>query len=826
MTEQERSPHHPATRPPEPPGRLRRVRAVLPPASALRPLVLAMAGLSVSVHAQYNAGSAIPGIDVAEPTVTQTPEPPPPPPESGELVPRLAEPGGRAAPTGSSISVTPSAPSNPNAPAYVSGDRLDGYSEKGVALEGNAELRRDGAVIKGDKLTYDQDTDEAFATGNVRMSKGGTLAVGPEARMRVEANEGYMLSPDYYFKQTGGAGSAERIDFIDPDRSTLKKASYTTCSPDNADWYFSANKLDIDNDRQVGTAYGGVLRFFDVPIAGAPAFTFPLNDERRSGVLAPLFGYSSKSGLDLTVPYYFNLAPNRDLTLYPRLLSSRGVQLGEDFRYLGDGYSGRIRGEFLPDDKKAGRDRWAYSIQHTQRIIPGLTAYANVSKVSDDQYPDDLTRSVSQSTLRQYTQEGGVVYAWQDFVFLARVQKFQTLRPSEPSYEREPQLNGRYTRYDFHGFDISVEADYTRFRIPLTSTGIQQPEGSRAFIQPVISYPIIRPGWFVTPKVIFNAAQYNMDQGTNTTGASNTLNRTVPTVSLDSGMTFDRSAPSVSKLFGVNYTQTLEPRLFYVYTPFRDQSAFPLFDTVQSDFGYGQIFSENPFTGNDRVADNNKLTAGVTTRLIESDTGIERFRGTIAQRFDFTGQRVQISGTTQDTKPSYSDLLAATTIQLFRGYYLDAGIQYSPEDNRMNYSNVAFSWRPESRKLVNFGYRYRRPTSVTDNSAIDQLEVSGQWPLTRRTYGVGRVAFDKEANQLVDALAGIEYAADCWVGRVVYQRFRNTTQGYTGRIFLQVEFRGLSKIGSNPLDMLRLNVPGYEPVTARPVPTSQYDHYE
>ncbi|MFC4481555.1 MULTISPECIES: LPS-assembly protein LptD [Cupriavidus] len=825
MTEQQRSPHHPATRSPALRGLPRRMRAALP-ASTLRPLVLAMAGLSVSVHAQYGAGSAIPNIDIAEPVVTQTPEPPPPAPEAGALVPRLDEAPPKAA-TSSAIGIAPgSTPSNPNAPAYVSGDSLTGFSEKGVALEGNAELRRDGAVVKGDKVTYDQDTDEAHATGNVRLSKSGTLAVGPEARLRVEANEGYMLSPDYYFHQTGGAGSAERIDFIDPDRSTMKKASYTTCSPDNADWYFSANRIDIDNDRQVGTAYGGVLRFFNVPIAGAPAFSFPLNDERRSGVLAPLMGYGSKSGLDLTVPYYFNLAPNRDLTLYPRLLSSRGVQLGGDYRYLGDGYSGRLRAEFLPDDRKAERDRWAYSFQHTQRIIPGMTAYANVSKVSDDQYPDDLTRSVSQSTLRQYTQEGGVIYNWQDFTFMARVQKFQTLRPSEPSYEREPQVNGRYTRYDFGGFDISVEADYTRFRIPLTSTGFQQPEGDRAFIQPVISYPIIRPGWFVTPKVIFNAAQYNMDAGTNTTGAQTSFGRAIPTVSLDSGMVFDRAAPGVSKLFGVNYTQTLEPRLFYVYTPFRDQSQFPLFDTVQSDFGYGQIFSENAFTGNDRIADNNKLTAGVTTRLIESDTGIERFRGTLAQRVDFTGQRVQLTGTSTDTKPSYSDLLAATTIQLFRGYYLDAGIQYSPEDNRVNYSNVAFAWRPESRKLVNVGYRYRRPTSVTDNSAIDQFELSSQWPITRRTYGIGRVAFDQTANQLVDALAGIEYAADCWVGRVVYQRFRNTTQGYTGRFFLQVEFRGLSKIGSNPLDMLRLNVPGYEPVTARPVPTSQYDHYE
>ena len=771
-----------------------------------------MASLSAGAHAQMS-GSAIPDLDQVEPVFEAAPKAPPLPVESGELVPRLAEPGKQS-------------DAGPGGPTFIEADRMTGYSERGVELEGHAELRRDGGAIKGDKLTYDQDTDEAFAQGNVRMSRSGTLAVGPEARMKVEANEGYMLSPDYYFQQTGGTGKAERIDFLDKDRSTARHASYTTCSPDNADWYFSANRIDLDNDRQVGVAYGGVLNFFGVPIAAAPAFSFPLNDERRSGFLAPLMGYSSRSGFDLTTPYYVNIAPNRDLTIYPRLMTERGLQLGGEYRYLGQGYNGRLRAEFLPDDKKTNSNRWAYSVQHNQNLAKGLNAYLNVNRVSDDQYPDDFNRSVAQSAQRQYLQEGGVTYNWQDFTVLARVQKFQTLRPSEPSYERVPQLNGKYIRYDLGGFDVQMEADYTRFRIPLTSTGFQQPQGERMYIQPSISYPIVRAGWFVTPKVTFNAAQYQMEAASNTPTAQNNFSRVLPTMSLDSGMTFEREAPTVSRLFGVNYVQTLEPRLFYVYTPFRDQSQFPLFDTVQSDFGYGQIFSENPFTGYDRIADNNKLTGGLTTRLIEADTGIERFRGTIAQRYDFTGQRVQINGTLADPKAGFSDLLAATTIQMFRGYYLDAGVQYNPDSDRINYGNVALSYRPESRKVINAGYRYRRPTSVTDNTAIDQFEVSSQWPITRRAYGIARFAFDLTASQMVDALAGVEYAADCWVGRVVYQRFRNTTNGYTGRVFLQVEFRGLSKIGSNPLNILRLNVPGYEPVSAKPVPTTQFDHYE
>lgn len=784
------------------PGRL--------PCNALRPLVLAMAGWSLGAQAQSPA-SAIPEIPSATPASEQPAADAKP--RAGELVPYLAEPTNAGA-----------GPAD-NPPTFVSGDRMTGYNERGVELEGNAELRRGGAVVKGDHLTYDQDTDEALVRGNTRLSREGMQAVGPEARLRVEANEGYMLSPDYYFQQTGGSGKAERIDFIDKNQSTIKRATYTTCSPDNADWYFSARQLDLDSDRQVGTAYGGVLNFFGVPIAAAPVFSFPLNDDRRSGFLAPLAGYSSRSGFDMTVPYYFNIAPNRDLTLFPRVMTTRGVQLGGDFRYIGTGYNGRIRGEFLPDDKQTNTNRWSYSIQHNQNLAKGLNAYVNASKVSDDRYPDDMTRTVAQSTLRQYAQEAGVTYNWQEFSLLARVQTFQTLAPSQPAYERVPQLKGMYNRYNIGGFDINVEADYTRFRIPLTTTGLQQPQGERVFIQPSISYPIVRPGWFVTPKVMFNAAQYEMDPASNVPGYSNTLTRAVPTMSLDSGMTFEREAPTVSRIFGRSYMQTLEPRLFYVYTPFRDQSQFPLFDTVQADFGYGQIFSENPFTGYDRVADNNKLTAGVTTRLIESDTGIERFRGTLAQRFDFTGQRVQLTGTTEN-QSGYSDILAATTIQLFRGYYIDAGVQYNPDSSRVAMSNVAFAWRPDTRKLLNVGYRYRRPTTVTDNTAIDQFEMSTQWPLTQRTFGVGRVAFDMNQSQLVDSLLGIEYAADCWVGRIVYQRFRNTSQGYTGRVFLQVEFRGLSKVGSNPLNILRLNVPGYEPVTAQPVVATQLDHYE
>ncbi len=783
------------------------IPGVFPLATRLRPLLLAMAGLSLQAFAQTAAPLLPFPTDSAS---TRDAAPALPPVDAAGLVPRLAEPE--------------QASNNDALPTFVSADKMTGIGEQEIVLEGDGEVRRGGSVVKGDRLTYNQDRDEATGRGNVRLSRDGALFVGPEARYRVDASEGYMLSPNYYFRQTGGSGTADRIDFIDADHATVKNATYTTCTPDNADWYFRASQLDFDTGRQVGTGHNGSLHFFGVPIFAAPVFTFPLSDERRSGVLAPVFGFGSRNGFDVTAPYYFNLAPNRDLTLYPRLMSRRGAQLGGEFRYLGEGYSGQWRGEYLPNDRQLDRDRWSYSVQHYQNLLPGMSAYVNLNRVSDATYPDDMGRTLSLASQRQYAQEGGVNYAVGDWAILARVQKFQVLPPSLPSYEREPQLNARYMRYDLGGFDVSLETDYTRFTKPLTLGLGRTPEGERLFVQPSISYPIVRPGWFITPKASFNATTYRLDYMP--AGAPRKIDRTLPTFSVDSGLVFERDAPGVSRLFGRNYIQTLEPRLFYVYTPFRDQSQIPLFDTAESDFGMGQIFSENPYTGYDRFADNNKVTVGVTTRLIEADTGIERFRGTIAQRIDLTGQRVSIAGTLDPSDKKYSDLLLGATVQLFRNYYFDSGIQYNTDIERIIRSNVAFSWKPGARKVLNVGYRYRRSTTVLDNNSLEQFEVSGQWPITQRLYGIARTNYDLDQRTLTDTLAGFEYDADCWVGRLAYQRYRNTAGSATSQIFAQIEFKGFSKIGNNPIDVIKLNVPGYEPVTAKPVAPSVLDQYE
>ncbi len=633
---------------------------------ALRPLVFAVAGVWTATSAAQGADTAqatAPAVTPAS-SVTALATSGPATPGGSPLVPKMAEPVQR--------------PDN-TVPTFTAADKMDGRTNEDIHLRGNGELRRNGSVLKGDALDYNQDTDVATATGNVRLLKGGTLVTGPDAKLKITANEGTISTPAYEFHTTGGHGTAERIDFIDKDNSRITRGTYTTCAPDNVDWYFSASRIDIDSDRQVGTGRNGVLHFFGVPVFAAPVMDFPLNDDRRSGFLAPVFGYNSRSGADVTLPYYFNIAPNRDLTLYPRLLSTRGLQLGAEYRYLDTSYSGVLRGEFLPDDREAGRNRWSISAVHTQRLAPGLTAYINYNKVSDNTYPDDLGRSIVTATQRQYVQEGGVTYSIGDWVALARVQKFQTLStattPLSAPYERVPELSLTYNRYDVGGFDINFLTDYTRFSIPTANTV----QGERLFMQPTISYPIVRPGWYVTPKFILNTTAYRLDRPAGDTQDTQ-INRTLPTFSLDSGMTFERDAPLVSKLFGVSYIQTLEPRVFYVYTPYRDQSQIPLFDTGQSDYNLGQIFTENPYTGYDRIADNNKVTAGVTTRFIEAESGIERLRATIAQRIDLDGQRVTLAGAAPTSVRRYSDLLGATTIQMFRGIFFryEPSVQSGP----------------------------------------------------------------------------------------------------------------------------------------------------
>lgn len=717
---------------------------------------------------------------------------------------------------------------------FTKSKTIDGVNERNITLKENAEIRKNSTVLKGDVITYDIDTDIATATGNALLRKKNSSFKGPKAQLKLDAKEGWIEEPVYEFRDNRSTGSAQKAEFLDKDRTYLTRPTYTTCSPENLDWYFSSSSMLVDQEKGDATGDDGVLHFFDTPIIYAPYFSFPLGNERRSGFLTATMGLNSNSGFDVTTPYYVDIAPNRDLTIYPRFMTKRGAQIGGEYRYLEPSYSGTLIAEYLPNDAVLNANRWAYTFRHQQLVSPGLNAYANISRVSDDFYADDLARTQGQAISRQYNQEAGVNYSLNGWNYLARVQKFQTLQPDPnnlvlPPYDREPELSATFKNLDYYGTAVSFVGNLTRFTYsgPLDPAGNSIPNrgylsSDRAFVNTSLALPYIEPGYYLTPKLSFRANSYSM-QG-NSNYPSLTQSFTVPTLSLDSGMFFERDAPELKSIFGKNILLTIEPRILYVYTPYVDQSQIPLFDTASAGFGIAQIFSENTFVGNDRVADNNKITAGFTTKILESDTGVERIRGTIAQRFDMTGQKVGLNGN-QTAVPSYSDLLIGAATRLDGNINLDAASAFSQDLNRSVQSSVTASWRPAPRKMLNASYRYNfDPNAMT--TTIYQYELSGQWPIMKSLYGIGRWNFDKVTGQTLNSLAGVEYDQDCWVFRVALNRFVNTSQVSTTQIFFQIEFKGLSGFGNNPISIMQLNIPGYIPVNEKPLPLSRFESYD
>ncbi|MFP3586910.1 LPS-assembly protein LptD [Paraburkholderia sp. SIMBA_055] len=712
---------------------------------------------------------------------------------------------------------------------FVLGDSTNGTTDQDMAVKGAAEVRRGTVVIKSDTLHYDQDSDMADAYGQVHISNNGTTFAGPEAHMRVDSSEGFMTAPKYHFNVTGGSGSAERVDLLDNERSVFTKGTYTACAcADNPAWYIKGSEFDFDTGADEGVAYNSVLFFQGVPVFASPWLSFPLSGERRSGILPPTFSLSSTNGFELSVPYYFNIAPNRDLTVTPRIISKRGVQLQSTFRYLSPTYSGSITGEYLPNDRLTKTNRYALYIQHNQNFGNGFGGYIYYNKVSDNTYPEDLSSSSNQfmnGTQLLYQQEAGLTYNNGPWSVLAREQHWQTLTPSVAPYGREPQLNVRYAKYNVGGFDFGAEADYTNFRI----TTADMTQGQRVMFNPYISYSVVGPGYFVTPKVQWHFASYNLNNISNDVPAGTPKNFTesIPTLTFDTGLIFDRSV----RLFGEDYIQTLEPRLYYVYTPYRNQQSAPLFDTAESDFGLAEIFTPNTFVGNDRIADANRLTAALTTRFINPATGDERARFVIAQQYYFRDQRVTLTPTQTSTQATHSDLIVGASLKLGAGFASETAFQYNADNNQLVKTSVGFGFSPATGKVLNVAYRYTRANTTLDNEPINQVLVSGQWPLAHRVFGVGRFNYDLGGHRIVDGLVGLQYDADCWTLGAGLQRYANglNTSGQhqsSTRFLAQLTFKGLSSVDNGLIAAFRSSVAGYTPLPPPPPPESRFINYE
>jgi LPS-assembly protein len=712
----------------------------------------------------------------------------------------------------------------------LSAESVSGTTDEVMRAEGNAELRRPGTTLTADRINYEPPTEELQADGNVRLVRGEDRIEGPSLRYRLDRSEGVFEKPQYSLRrnlQTGenlrtttGTGQADRMEFLGENRVRMTNATYSTCGPDNPDWYAKAETLDLNFESDDGEGRNGTIYFKDVPVLYSPWLDFSLNNRRKSGFLSPTFGTTNRTGIDFLLPYYWNIAPNMDATIAPRVLGTRGLMMSNEFRYLNHDYSGIARLDYLFSDRILDRDRHALSLQHTHRITDRLSGRLNYSEVSDRNYYTDLGTRLAITSISYLPQDASLTYAGDWWNATARVTEYQSLANLAPLYSQMPAVTLNAYRADLpFGSVFQLRSSFTDFRISDTA----RDEGRRIVVYPQLSLPMQTSYLSVTPKIGVHYSNYDVTRGTNNAGLDTSLTRAIPIFSLDAGTVFERD----SDLFGQGYVQTLEPRLYYVLSSYKDQSDFPVFDTAQADFNFAQIFSENVFVGQDRIADSNQVTAATTSRFIDPEDGRERARVALGQRFYLSDQLVTLPGGTPRTE-RIASTLAAVSGELLKDTYLDAAVQYNTDLSQTERYSVSARYNPRPAHVFNAAYRFRRSNNPAINDVRD-VDFSVQWPLTNRWYAVARHNYSIADRRLVEGLGGLEYNGGCWVGRIVFQRIalgarlpgQTTTELRTRTaLFFQLELNDFSQIGSNPLDALKRSIPGYGQInqsTADPI---------
>jgi len=828
----------------------------------VRWLILFLAGAASAAQAQVPADSSVNDLNKAtskalskQTAKSKTKAAPPAPASNSVRVMGMKDSGtGLRSSTGLRVHRV----DGDNLPGFMQADQINGDPDSNMTMTGNAEVRRMDTIIKGDTIKYRRMEGVATSEGHARLLRDGSLAIGPAMSYNVDTNTGALSQPDFWLGASGGRAQAEHADIFSRSTMRLQQVTYTGCGCENPAWYIKASSMDLDFDENEGLARNGVLYFKDTPILAWPYMTFPVKKERKSGFLTPTYGSTSRSGFDFQVPYYFNLAPNYDLTLTPRYLSKRGPQLGGEFRYLGPTYSGVLMGTYLANDSQTGDKRYLYSTKHYQTLGNGFYTAWNVSGVSDGNYFRDFASIGLNDASQTYLPRQGIV-GWSNQYWQSSVQvyKYQTLQdpdstPIVSPYDKVPELTLNGQRYDLNGFDLEYTSTATRFSRPLYLDTHYGPDGDRLQMYPTIAYPIVRPGWYITPKVGLNFTQYqntkwypdnNIGPGAGGFDYPRSASRTLPIMSLDAGMTFERD----TTLFGNAATQTLEPRLYYLRVPYRDQSKMPVYDTSLADFSFSQAFEENIYSGGwDRIANANQLTAAVTTRWLDANSGFERASLSLGQQFYFEDQQVTLPGEKprDDMRSAY---LGAASAALTDTLSATVEGQWNPYDSRFARGLVGARWSPQRATSVSLSYRYQRDPQTVPGYANylpagqNQISLAFQWPFTSRWSGVGRVDYSMRGGdgvldpltqeparrRVTQAIAGLEYKGDCcWTSRFVFQRYAVSDNDVNNAFFFQLELTGLGSLGTDPLKMMKKNIPGYEPTTPPAQPGTSFERYE
>ena len=787
-----------------------------------------------------------------------------------------------------------------DAPTFIGAKASRYQQEEQIAtLAGDVVMRQGSMQVESDEASLHQAENRGELNGDVRLRDNGALIVGDHAEIQLDTGEAKVDNAEYVLHKSNVRGNALYARRAENAIIRLKDGTYTTCEPNSNAWTVKGNNITLNPATGFGTATNATLRVKDIPILYTPYIYFPIDDRRQSGFLPPSFSSSSDTGFMLVTPYYFNLAPNYDATLYPRYMTKRGLLMEGEFRYLTPSSEGQFGGAYLndkSDDRKKQTDyeeqRWMVNWQHKGGLDERLMAEVDYTDISDPFYFQDLeSDQIGVESRDLLNQQGALTYRGDSYTARLNVHAYEMATISQITpYDRLPQItfNGKLP-YEPGGLNIAYETEAVRFdrdlkdsavfdkdgnadltagrkpngiggrRLDENIFGVARSNGTRLNVAPSISLPMEASYGYITPKLKYMYTHYDLDldskgkqdlatatQATRDLRGdfSSTQNRDIPIFSVDSGLYFDRN----TSMFGTDYKQTLEPRLYYLYVPYKDQKDIPLFDSGETLFSYDSLFRDNRFSGTDRIGDENKLSLGVTTRWIE-DNGFERQNFSIGQAYYFKDRKVQLPGIDYRIRTdSQSDV---SPYALMYNYFFNhdwrftSDFNWDPDSRSTRSGSAMFHYQPEDNpnKVVNLGYRYRndtisfdsttgtwkvgggdygvegQPNFIKDYYKIQQHDFSVIWPIVPQWNVIARWQHDYNRNRTLEAMGGFEYDNCCWKLRLInrywidYDDFSQALpaneKGDHG-IFLQIVLKGLGGVVGNKVEsFLDQGIQGY-----------------
>ena len=699
----------------------------------------------------------------------------------------------------------PRTPPLENPPTDIRARQLRMVSGGVNEFSGDVEMRQGDQHLSAGVLRYDRTTGLADASGDVlyQDSTGASFQT-QEAHINLESRLGHA-GPSYFRLGNGTArGDAERIDFEGPDLTRLTRVRYTTCAPGQDSWFLKMRELRLDTQQDIGTAYHSSLDFQGVPVLYLPYLSFPISDQRKSGFLLPRLGSASNLGLEVAAPYYFNLAPNYDDTLTPQIMTERGLQLQNQFRYLTRHSEGRLELEWLPHDRKEnGDDRAAGQYLHKHVFNTLWTGDIDVRAVSDDKYFDDFGDNLALTSQTYLPQNAELDYRGTLWSFSARASDYQIIDPSiapgDRPYARLPQLNLSASQPPTpNRVNYSFESEAVKFERNIGVTG------ERLNLGPALSLPLENRYGFITPRFGLRHIAYHLASAPDETPS---LTRGV--LSLDSGLVFERDSRWGEHLF----TQTLEPRLYYLYVPAKGQDGLPNFDTGVADLSFSSLFRDNRFIGGDRIGDANQITTAITTRFIDETDGAERARASLGRIYYLADRQVNLpAGPSGEIS---SNIVGEAIVTLARHWHARSTVEWNRSDDHLQKYNYYLQYNPAKNRIVNIGKRFSR-------DELEQTDISTEWPLAGRWTFRARSLYSQFDHRNVDGYAGVEYNACCWALRIlggrrlVVDTQRDNAATQVSSIMLELELTGLSKLGHVPDSPLRESVFSFPSRTITP----------